>query len=120
MNVGYCKFCGQGARVDTDRELMQEDLDMMATDKCQCEKAKHERYVKETMEKAQAAIEDLLEEENAQIRGEMMALTEMIVTGKIMAAVLKSKSGAKVSVKMDSKMNIKFNGERKETRGAEV
>lgn len=120
MNVGYCKFCGQGMKIDTDYELMQEDLDVMATHKCECDQAQRKRYQEELMECAETVIEDVLEDETAEVRAEVMDLTALIATGKIMAAVIKSRSGNKVSIKMDSKMKIKYSVERKETRGAEV
>lgn len=120
MNVGYCIYCGQGYSIDTDRELMQDELNHMATYKCRCDQAQRKRYEQELMEEAETVIEDLLEEDTAEVRSEVMQLTQMIATGKLMAAVLRTKNGNKVSVKMDSKMKIKFNIEKKETRGAEI
>lgn len=120
MNIGYCRFCGKGSMIDTDRELMQVDLDDMATYKCECDKAQRERYERELMDAAADTIENLMDDEYEDVREAAFYLTKLIATGKIMSAVLKTKLGNKVSIKMDSKMKIKYTVERKESKGAEV
>lgn len=40
---GNCKFCGQAHMLETVKEETQEQLDIWATEKCSCDKAKEER-----------------------------------------------------------------------------
>lgn len=39
QNQGFCQFCGQGFMLETVGEVTQNELDELATEKCQCQEA---------------------------------------------------------------------------------
>ena len=58
--IGYCRFCGQGADVDTDE---MEKANELATEHCTCARADDERRVKRQVMAAQVRAIDLFNEE---------------------------------------------------------
>ena len=60
--TGFCDFCSQGRLVGVpdDREFSQDELNRIATDECECEKAKRHREREDKIERAEYYINNLV------------------------------------------------------------
>lgn len=88
--IGTCKFCGQTQMIQTVAPVSQEELDVMATDKCMCPEAKAARRKKERKAKIDAYINKHFSADMVEFVNKAVEMVESFVVDK-------------VSINMDSK-----------------
>lgn len=108
--TGTCKYCGQVRETFVPEEIeeTQENLDRLATEQCDCEKAEKEREKRQTAEKGKSTLKKILSRwpEAAE---EAEVLVNMISSGTLEAVTLKVSMGTTVKVSINSKGNIVVN-----------
>lgn len=82
---GTCKYCGQVriVKVPEKEDLPEDVLDQIATDECDCERAKHYRERAEKIERAELIIENLPPENEKQIVSTLKTALPEIVDQKL-------------------------------------
>lgn len=102
---GNCKFCGQAHMLETVKEETQEQLDIWATEKCSCDKAKEERKRITAEKNAAANIEKLFGEYDAGMI--LKAAVHSVAIEAIDAVVINIGNGVKATMKMNNNGKIK-------------
>ena len=82
---GTCRYCKQMrvVKVPEGPDLPEEALDQIATDECDCEKAKYYRERQEKIERAELTIENMAPEHEQQAANIMKAALPEIVDQRI-------------------------------------
>ncbi len=82
---GTCKYCGQVriVKVPEKKDLPEEVLDQIATDECDCDRAKQQRERAEKIERAEITIENMAPEKEKQAADIMKAALPEIVDLRI-------------------------------------
>lgn len=106
---GCCEYCGQTRAIEVADDLpyqyTEEDLNEMATQKCDCPQAKSERRKAETREKINDFIDTEIAEE---CRDFMRASVEMIRTYQCDLVSIQTNDGWKVTTRLNKDHEIVF------------
>lgn len=111
---GSCKYCGQIIMVQVPEEADQTDIDEEATMRCECRPALIYQKHKEFKEKAEIAIDTLIEDEHVNKAMKTMAAyvadryvdSVSMASGERKYTISVGKGGPKVSVTLTRKKSI--------------
>lgn len=103
MQTGECIYCGQTYQIDAIRELTEEELNLKATELCDCEKAKAAAKEKETI----SVIDDLFKEKYPDTAEILKAAVLPIKAGEMQEIQVKVSNCTKAKLFIDAKDNIK-------------
>lgn len=108
--TGTCKYCGQVREtfVPEEIEKTQENLDRLATEQCDCEKAGKERAKRQAAERSKDTLGKMLSRwpEAAE---EAKTLVDLVSKGELEAVTLKVPASTTVKISENSKGNIVVN-----------
>lgn len=108
--TGTCKYCGQVRETFVPEEIeeTQENLDRLATEQCDCEKAEKAREKRQAAEKSKTTLKKMLSRwpEAAE---EAEVLVNLISSGALEAVTLKVPMSTTVKVSVNGKGNIVVN-----------
>lgn len=83
--TGFCKFCDQGrlVAVPDNKEFTQDELNQIATDECECLKAKEERERAEMLERAEYYIDNLVPDSEEHVKPLLMGVLPQLLDRKL-------------------------------------
>lgn len=103
MEHGFCKFCGQAYMVDADPDATKEDLNELATAKCDCEGATAYAWKNSVLAVFAQDLEVVFGKENADMKELFRHGGDMIMNGRIKSFSAKQGAGKTLSLKMKDK-----------------
>jgi hypothetical protein len=103
--IGACRFCGQITQVEV--EGSQEEMNVEATEKCNCCEAEEYRKQRKQAEKADANIRDLFSEEYPETAKILKASIEYLQKHAITSVSIDTGRGVKAKIAMNNKGKIK-------------
>lgn len=103
MATGTCKYCGQMRQVPFSENLTDEDMNRIATEECDCDKAMYERNVRHEVAKAQNAIEKIILPRYQKTAEVLMFMADSLARGNANAIQITQGDGAKVTARATSK-----------------
>lgn len=80
---GFCKYCGQAKIIDCDEHTLQEVVDEMVTDDCNCDRAAKERSRKARAAKIDDFVCQHFADDTQEFVKEAIVLVEQAVWEKI-------------------------------------
>ena len=85
QETGFCRFCTQGriVKVPEDREFTQEELDLIASDECECPQAEEYRSRQDKIERAELYISNLVTNDHDSIKGLLVEMVPLIMDRKM-------------------------------------
>lgn len=122
--TGTCKYCKQIRVIEVPDDMLveQKDLDISATDNCDCPSASWERKRQEKLMLANNKIQELVPfdtEPARNLREVLMLTANMLTKGEIENLSIKNGS-SKISMKTTSTGGIKIEKKTTKTEGGEV
>lgn len=108
--TGTCKYCGQVRETFVPEEIeeTQENLDRLATEQCDCEKAEKAREKRQAVEKSKTTLEKMLSKwpEAAE---EAKTLVNLVSKGTLEMVTLKVTARTTVKISENREGNIVVN-----------
>lgn len=79
--TGFCNFCSQGrlVAVPDDQEFPQDELNRIATEECECEKAKRHREREDKIERAEYYINNLVPDREGEAKPLLLAAVPLLI-----------------------------------------
>ena len=115
QKIGQCIYCGQTRMVDVGEEIpTKEELNKRATEKCECEAAKHAQDRVKVQTQAENNVESLFQKEFPVVARLLKAAVIPSMCGEMDGIVIDTGARVKGRVSVTSKGKVKV--ERIETR----
>ena len=103
MEHGFCKFCGQAYIVDADPETSEEELNELATAKCDCEGALTYAWKESVLQTFRQDLEVVFGKENRDMKELFSKAGSMIMQGRIKTLTIKQPGDKTMGLKMKDK-----------------
>lgn len=100
MEHGFCKFCGQAYIVDADPETSEEELNELATAKCDCEGALTHAWKESVLQTFRQDLEVVFGKENRDMKELFSKAGSMIMQGRIKTLTIKQPGDKTMGLKM--------------------
>lgn len=107
IQIGYCSACGQAKQFQTSGGVIQEHLNMWATDECNCEIGKIDRQIKKNHEKATKNIDNLFGKDFPETAELLQLALPHILRDRIESITIKTGYNVKAQLSVTSKGAVK-------------
>lgn len=107
IQTGACHYCGQIYQFETDGQATEEQLDKWAEEKCDCTAARIERKKREKAERTKEKISQLFHEGYPEAAAILISGVDLLIEDKAVKVTVDTGVGAKLSIGINSKGNIK-------------
>ena len=110
---GNCIYCGQSRMVEVfEGDLVkasseEEYVNLLATEKCECQEARSQRHIKQQISKAKQCIKQYFEKDFPETAEILSNAVEQIINGKFDKITIDTGCKVKGIVQINSKGNIK-------------
>lgn len=83
--TGYCDFCNQARLVSVsgNREWTEDELNRIATDECECARAKEQRERDEKLKRAELYINNLVTDDHEDIKHLLIEVVPLLLDHKL-------------------------------------
>lgn len=83
--TGYCDFCNQARLVSVQdtRKWTENELNMIATDECECIRAKEQREREEKLKRAELYINNLVTDDHEDIKHLLIEVVPLLLDHKL-------------------------------------
>ena len=111
--VGYCIYCGQSRMVNAfEGDIVkasseEEYVNLLATEKCQCQEARTQRYIKQQTLKAKSFVNNYFGKDFPEVAEIRSFAVEKVIDGKFSKITIDTGCKVKGIVQINSKGNIK-------------
>lgn len=102
MSIGFCKFCHQGINVDADPGATEEELNTLATSRCECPGAVHAAWKELVLEEFNQNLEVLFGKKPG-IKQLMTAAGGLVADGKIKKLTITESQGKTIALGVKDK-----------------
>lgn len=100
MEAGYCKFCGQTYMVEADEDASKDELNELATAKCDCQGAALYAWKKETLAVYDQDLEVIFKTGDDELKELFYRAGRMIMNGQMETLNVRTEHDKTVSLKM--------------------
>lgn len=100
--LGTCRFCGQQIMVDADPDATEDELNILATSRCECPGAVHEAWKELVLEEFNQNLEVLFGRKPG-IKKLMAAAGELVADGKIKKLSITESQGKTIALGVKDK-----------------